>query len=100
MRTVSASIFGALLLLGACASRPTMVWERVDGSPKRDPAELHKAVTECRGDAAQAAAASPAPAIPSTYAIVAARNQREETLDAVMQGCMSKRGWALVPARS
>jgi hypothetical protein len=56
------------------------------------------AMVQCRSEAAQAAAGSPAPLIPSMYSIVAAKQQRDETLDAVMQGCMSKRGYASVVA--
>jgi hypothetical protein len=37
---------------------------------------------------AQAAAASPAPVIAHVYALAIAKQQREETLDAVMQACM------------
>jgi hypothetical protein len=81
--------------LSACAAQPyPMVWRRVDGG--RLDARFGADETQCRGEAAQAAAASPGPAYPSTYSIIAAHNQRENTLDAVMQGCMSKRGYKWV----
>lgn len=82
--------------LAGCATQPQMTWKRADGGPPD--AAFQPAYTQCRGEAAQAAAGSPAPAIPSTYGIVAAHRQREETLDAVMQGCMSKRGYVWTPA--
>jgi hypothetical protein len=49
---------------------------------------------------AQAAAASPAPVIPHVYALAIAKQQREETLDAVMQACMSKCGYLWVMAKA
>lgn len=86
--------FFLFLSVAACVSAPPMTWQRIDGRPVDG--AINQATVECRGEAAQAAAASPAPMIPSTYAIVAAHNQRQDTLDAVMQGCMSKRGYAWV----
>jgi len=82
--------------VGGCATQPPMTWQRMGGGPLGP--EFDIAVVQCKGEAAQAAAGSPGPAFPSTYAIVAAHNQRQETLDAVMQGCMSKRGYAWVRA--
>ena len=84
------------LWVAGCATAPPMTWQRIDWRPVDG--KINQAIVECRGEAAQAAAGSPSPAIPSTYAIVAAHNQRQDTLDAVMQGCMSKRGYAWVPA--
>ena len=91
MRSLIAPI--ALIAMSGCATAPALTWQRIDGHQIDD--GVQRAVVECRGEAAQAAAGSPAPAFPSTYAIVAAHNQRQDTLDAVMQGCMSKRGYVL-----
>jgi hypothetical protein len=73
-----------------------MIWQPIGGGPLG--AKFESDQVQCRGEAAQAAAASPGAAFPSTYAIVSAHNQRQDTLDAVMQGCMSKRGYAWVRA--
>jgi hypothetical protein len=85
-----------LFLLCGCATQPQMMWVRVDNRP--DSGQINTAIVQCKGEAAQAAAGTPGPAFPSTYAIVAAHNQRQDTLDMVMQACMSKRGYAWVQA--
>jgi hypothetical protein len=69
----------------------------MDGGPLD--AGFQPAFLQCRGEAAQAAANSPAPVIPNMYAVMAAQQQRNETLALVMTGCMSKRGYVLVEAR-
>jgi hypothetical protein len=89
------AVFAVAALVG-CTTQPRMTWQRIDGRPMDE--TLHTAMVQCRSEAAQAAAGSPAPVIPSMYGIVAAKQQRDETLDAVMQGCMSKRGYAWVVA--
>jgi hypothetical protein len=87
-------IFASTALAG-CATGPQLMWTRMDG--KAEDGSFQAAHIECRGEAAQTAANSPAPVIPHVYALAAAKRQRDETLDAVMQACMSKRGYVLAP---
>lgn len=69
----------------------------MDGAPL-DPG-FQPAFLQCRGEAAQSAANSPAPVIPNMYTVMAAQQQRNETLVMVLTGCMSKRGYVLVDAK-
>ena len=85
----------ALAALAGCVTQPQLMWSRMDG--KAEDGSFQTAHVQCRGEAAQAAANSPAPVIPHVYALAAAKRQRDDTLDAVMEACMSKRGYALVP---
>jgi hypothetical protein len=96
MRSVPSVLFLALAA-SACATAPAThsEWRGVNGWPV-NPAEYQKAFVECRGDAAAVAANSPQPAVPNIYLLAAAQGQRNQTLDAVMQGCMSKRGYVFV----
>jgi hypothetical protein len=68
----------------------------MDGTPLDS--GFQTAHIQCRGEAAQAAANSPAPVIPNMYAIALAQRQRNDTLDAVTQACMAKRGYVFVQA--
>ena len=72
------------LVIAACAPTVHNEWHRVDGRPP-EPMALEQALRECRGQGATAAANSPQ----LFY-------QRNQTLDAVMGGCMNQRGYASV----
>lgn len=80
-----------------CATQPQMVWMRLDGKPASgDPAQVQQfqlAQIQCRGEAATVTANAPQPAYPSIYLLAAAQGQRNQTIDAVMQACMSKAGY-------
>lgn len=83
------------LLLGACAPTVHAEWHRLDGMPPTQP-DLQQSFLTCRGQAAATAANSPQAVYPNIYLLAAAQNQRNQTMDDVMQGCMSQHGYVLV----
>jgi len=90
MRVCLALIGG--LTVSACATAPTThaEWHRGDGRPV-EPMAFQRSFLECRGQAAAAATNSPTPKL-----LGAATGQRNETVNAVLSGCMSQRGYVLV----
>lgn len=92
----------AFSLIGCVTTRQqSLVWVRADGQSISATSEIQKRYeldrAECVGDAAQSTAIVQ-PIFPSLYMIAAAQNQRRETASAVMQGCMAKKGYLLIPS--
>ena len=77
-----------------------MAWMRSDGRPiGADQVQFRQSQVECKGTAAAAAAGSPQAAAPNLTMVALAERQRRDTMDSVMQACMSQRGyfWVQVP---
>jgi hypothetical protein len=84
-----------------CERAPPMSWQRMDGRPA-DPATFQPVFLQCKGDAYDAYAAAtnaPGAVYPNIYLLAAAERNRNQTLDAVMQGCMSKAGYVWATAK-
>jgi hypothetical protein len=98
MRGVGVPLLILVLALGGCVHpAPPMSWQRMDGQPV-DPVAFQPAYLQCRGDAYAAATNAPAAAMPNIYLLAAAEGNRDQTREAVMQGCMSKSGYVFAPA--
>ena len=86
-----------LLAIGGCAhAPPPMTWQRMDGQ-SLDPVAFQPIYLQCKGDAFASAANAPAAAVPNIYLVATAEGNRNQTRDAVMQGCMSKSGYIYAP---
>jgi len=62
-----------------------MAWQRLDGRPV-DHAAFQPVFLQCKGDAYAVAAN----AYPNVYLLAAAEGNRNQTREAVMEGCMGK----------
>lgn len=72
-----------------------MAWQRSDGQPAVQ-SDFQQSQQECRGQAETAAANSPEANYPYINLLAVAKGQGNQTLEAAMQSCMSKRGYVSV----
>lgn len=82
-------------VMSACAPTARMEWQRIDGLPPAQ-SDFQQALQECRGQAETAAANSPEANYPYINLLAVAKGQGNQTLEAAMQSCMSKRGYVSV----
>lgn len=85
----------AFWLLSGCATAPKYTLTRPDGRVIQ-PQQAQLDSAQCRGQAAATAANSPQPVYPNLYLMAAAQEQRNQTLDSVMGGCMAQKGYLYV----
>lgn len=72
-----------------------MQWQRSDGQPPVQ-SDFQQSLQECRAQAETVAANSPEANYPYINVLALAKGEGNQTLDAAMQSCMSKRGYVSV----